>query len=230
MRRITLITGATGGIGRALAQQLAPHDTLILTGRDPTKLDTLCASLPDAWPLVFDMERPERITTELLKLDRLDALVNNAGVVTHGPLADVEHDLWQRVFAVNVFAPAALTRACVPLLRASEGQAVFVNSVGGLRVNAGWGVYGAAKFALRALADGLRAEEAERGVRVTTVYPGRTATPMMQKVRDYEAAPYEPERYADAGSVAQAIKFALDTPRDASVAELTVIPATQGRI
>ena len=83
---------------------------------------------------------------------------------------------------------AELTRLLLPRLRAERGAVVFVNSGAGLRANPGWASYAASKFALRALADALREEEAPHGVRVCTVYPGRTATPMQQSVRAQEGA------------------------------------------
>lgn len=104
---------------------------------------------------------------------------------------------------------------------------VFVNSGAGLRANAGWGSYAASKFALKALADALREEEAAHGVRVTSVYPGRTATPMQQKVRSQEGAPYTPEAFVRPESVAKLIAFALNAPRDALLPDLSVRPGPQ---
>ena len=109
-------------------------------------------------------------------------------------------------------------------LRAARGHVVFVNSGAGLRVSPEWGSYGASKFAVRAVADALRAEERESGIRVTTVYPGRTATPMQQKVHQQEGAEYDPGQWAHPASVATTILAALDLPRDADITELTVRP------
>ncbi len=92
-----------------------------------------------------------------------------------------------------------LTQALLPALRAAHGTVVFVNSGAGLSANAHWAGYAASKFGLRALADALRAEEAEHGVRVSTVYPGRTATPMQQKVHEQEGRAYDAGHVDPAG-------------------------------
>ena len=131
---------------------------------------------------------------------------------------------WQQQLNVNAVSPAELTRLLLPALRAARGQIVFVNSGAGLRVSPEWGAYAASKFAVRAIADAVRAEERENGVRVTTVYPGRTATPMQQKVHQQEGADYDASRWIDPASVATTILAALDLPRDAELTELTVRP------
>jgi short-subunit dehydrogenase len=101
---------------------------------------------------------------------------------------------------------------------------VFVNSGAGLSANAEWAAYAASKHGLKALADALRQEEHGNGVRVTTVYPGRTATPMQEKVHRQEGRPYDPSRWIDPESVATAALTALDLPRDAEITDLTVRP------
>jgi len=127
---------------------------------------------------------------------------------------------------VNLIAPAELTRLFLPTLRVARGQVVFVNSGAGLRADAEWGTYAASKHGLRALADSLRAEEHAAGVRVTSVYPGRTATAMQQRVRSQEGLPYDPGAYIDPESVATAVLTALDLPRDAEITEITVRPGS----
>ena len=84
-----------------------------------------------------------------------------------------------------------LTRLCLPAVRAARGTVVFLNSGAGQVAHPHWSAYAASKFGLRALADSLRAEEQAHGVRVTTVYPGRTATPMQQKVHQQEGKDYD---------------------------------------
>ena len=125
---------------------------------------------------------------------------------------------------VNLLAPAELTRLCLPALRASGGHVVFVNSTAGLAAHRERSAYAASKFGLRALADALRAEERGAGVRVTSVYPGRTATPGLVKVNDYEGKEFRPDDYIAPESVATTIMTALDLSRDAEVTDLTVRP------
>ena len=155
---------------------------------------------------------------------RLDSLLHMAGVVELGRIADTPVEAWQQQLDVNAVSPAELTRIVLPAVRAARGHVVFVNSGAGLRVHGEWGSYGASKFALRALADALREEERPHGVRVTTVYPGRTATPMQEKVHRQEGADYDASRWMQPSSVAMTILTALDLPRDAEITELMVRP------
>jgi NAD(P)-dependent dehydrogenase (short-subunit alcohol dehydrogenase family) len=126
--------------------------------------------------------------------------------------------------AVNLVAPAELTRLLLPVLRVSRGQVVFVNSGAGLHAHAGWSAYAASKHGLKALADALRSEEAEHGVRVTSIFPGRTATPMQERVHRQEGSDYEPGRFISPDAVATTILTAIDLPRDAHLTDLTVRP------
>lgn len=220
---VTLITGAAGGIGSVLARELAPSHDLILTGRGGQRLNDLCRELK-AHPLVLDLEHPASFADAVKSLSRVTNLVHNAGMIELGAVAEQSHEVWTRTLAVNTVAPAELTRALLPLVRAERGNIVFVNSGAGLTANAGWGSYAASKFALKALADALRAEETPHGVRVTSVYPGRTATPMQQKARQQEGGTYDADAYLDAATVAATIAFALNAPRDAVLTDITVRP------
>ncbi|WP_425147428.1 SDR family oxidoreductase [Deinococcus sp.] len=223
---VTLITGASGGIGVALAHVLHRH-RLLLAGRDAGKLAGLCAELPDAAPLLLDLARPESFADALAGLERVTNLIHNAGTVELGSVAEQSHEVWTRTLAVNTVAPAELTGLLLPRLRAERGAVVFVNSGAGLRAGAGWSSYAASKFALRALADSLREEEAHSGVRVISVYPGRTDTAMQRKVRAQEGQPYDPDAFMRPETVAQAVCYALDAPRDALISELTIRPAVR---
>ncbi|MHA0041859.1 SDR family oxidoreductase [Deinococcus sp. PEB2-63] len=226
VRPVTVVTGAAGGIGAALARELAAGHDLILSGRNVGALEALCAEVGGT-PLVLDLTRPASFAAALAGLGRVSNVVHNAGVVELGAVAEQGHAVWSHTLAVNVVAPAELTRLLLPRVRAERGSVVFVNSGAGLRANAGWGSYAASKFGLKALADALREEEAAHGVRVTSVYPGRTATPMQQKVRAQEGAPYTPEAFVRPESVAKLIAFALNAPRDALLPDLSVRPGPQ---
>ena len=222
----TLITGASGGIGVALAHVLHRH-RLILAGRSQAALAALCAELPDAAPLLLDLTRPDTFADALTVIPRLDNLIHNAGTVELGNVAEQSHEVWTRMLAVNTVAPAELTGLLLPRLRATRGTVVFINSAAGLRAGAGWSSYAASKFALRALADSLREEEAHSGVRVISVYPGRTDTGMQRKVRQQEGQPYDPGSFMRPETVAEAVAYALQAPRDAQITDLTIRPSAQ---
>jgi len=151
-------------------------------------------------------------------------LVHSAGVISMGPVESAPVEELDRQYRINVRAPYVLTRALLPMLMPRRGQIVFVNSFAGLAAAPNLSQYAATKFALKALADSLRAEVNPAGVRVLTVYPGRTATPMQAAVHEMEGKPYRPESLAQPEDVAALVIGALCLPRTAEVTELFVRP------
>ena len=225
---IHLITGAGSGIGAAVAARLAERgDELWLLARDANRAAVLRKRYPGANTLIGDLAVPDRLSWALGQQTqpvRLDSLLHIAGVVDLGTIGDLGTKVWNRTLAVNLVAPAELTRLLLPTLRVSQGHVVFVNSTSGLATSPEWGVYSASKFGLKAVADALRAEEHANGVRVTSVYPSRTATPMQEKVHAHEGKAYDAAAWIDPESVATSIVTALDLPRDAEITDLTVRP------
>jgi NADP-dependent 3-hydroxy acid dehydrogenase YdfG len=219
-----LITGAGSGIGAAVADVLhARGDDLVLVARSQERLDQLTEKYDGARGLVADLADVSSLA-DLELPDRLDSVVHGAGVVDLGPVAELTADQWREHLDVNLLAPAELTRLTLPALRAARGTIVFVNSGAGLRANPEWSAYAASKHGLRALADALRVEERDHGLRVTSIYPGRTATPMQEKVHVQEGRTYDDADWIRAETVADAIRHVLDLPRDATVPDLTVTP------
>lgn len=224
-RPLALVTGASRGIGRATARLLAATHDVLLGGRDVDALTALAAQLPGARPCPVDVTDYAALAESVAGIERLDVLVHSAGVVTVAPLADIPAAEWHRVLDVNVVAVAELTRLLLPALRAARGRVVLVNSGSGLRGRPEWGLYAASKFALRAYADVLRDEEAAHGVRVTSVFPGRTDTDMQREVWALEnEGDYRPERYLRVETVAEAIRYAVQAPPDAQVVDLAFRP------
>jgi short-subunit dehydrogenase len=222
-----LVTGAGSGIGLVLAQRLAARgDDLVLVARSEQRAEQMRADLPDASYVVADLAEPGTLHgLGRLVDDPVDSLVHAAGVVDLAPVASMRLQEWEQQLAVNLTAPAVLTRELLPHLRRSRGTVVFVNSGSGLHAHPTWSAYAASKFGLRALAEALRAEEAEHGVRVSTVYPGRTATAMQEKVHEQEGKDYDAGAWIQPGTVADAIVHLLDLPRDATITDVTVRPA-----
>jgi NAD(P)-dependent dehydrogenase (short-subunit alcohol dehydrogenase family) len=221
-----LVTGAGSGMGAVLAERLLERgDSLVLLARSTERAHDLRTDLPDATVLVADLADVTAVEAVADQLpDSLDSVVHAAGVVDLGPVAELTTAAWQSQLAVNLLGPAVLTRVCLPAVRAARGTFVFVNSGAGLVANPQWSAYAASKFGLRALADSLRAEEQEHGVRVTTVYPGRTATPMQEKVHRHEGKEYDASDWIDPDTVVDAILHVLDLPDDATVSDLTIRP------
>ena len=226
--RIHLVTGGGSGIGAAVARRLVDRgDEVWLLARDAGRARELAAAYPGARTLVGDLAEPARLSWALghqAPPDRLDTLLHIAGVVELGPVGDLTPKIWQETLATNLVGPAELTRLLLPQLRLSRGHVLFANSGAGLSASPEWSAYAASKHGLKALADSLRHEEHGNGVRVTSVYPGRTASPMQEKVHRQEGKEYDPAHWIDPESVATTILMALDLPRDAEVNDLTVRP------
>jgi short-subunit dehydrogenase len=221
-----LVTGAGSGIGAVLAERLLERgDEIYLLARSTERAHDLRADLPDATVLVADLADAAAVEGVADHLpDTLDSVVHAAGVVDLGPVASLSTPEWKSQVAVNLVAPAVLTRVCLPALRAARGTVVFINSGAGLTAHPQWSAYAASKHGLRALADSLRAEEQEHGVRVSSVFPGRTATPMQRRVHEQEGKEYDASAWIDPATVVDAILHVLDLPDDATVSDLTIRP------
>lgn len=222
--RTHLVTGAGSGIGALVAAALLERgDEVHVVARSEQRATELAAQLPGATTLVADLAQPASV--EALDLpERLDSVVHAAGVVRLGSVAELSVQDWAEQVQVNLVAPAALTRVALPALRAAHGTVLLVNSGAGLFAHPQWSAYAASKHGLRALADALRAEEAAHGVRVSSIYPGRTATPMQEQVHAQEGKEYDAADWIRPETVADAVLHVLDLPVDATVPDLTIKP------
>lgn len=218
---IALITGASGGIGSAIATALAPTHSLLLAGRPSPRLDAVAQRLR-ATILPLDLGDTDAIHNNAENLDELDVLVHNAGVSIPGHVAESGVDDWRATFDINVFGAVALTLALLPVLRRTQGHVVFVNSGSGRKVSPGMASYSASKFALRAFADSLR--EDEPALRVTSIYPGRTDTQMQRELVAFEGGEYDPAKFLRPETVAAAVTNAVATPADGDVHEIVIRP------
>ncbi|WP_419998029.1 SDR family oxidoreductase [Streptomyces boninensis] len=223
-----LITGAGSGIGAALTRRLLDRgDDLWLLARNAGRAKELADRFPGAKTLVGDLGEPERLSWAFGHQElpqELDSVLQVAGVVELGPVGELTPKVWAETLAANLSGPAELTRLLLPQLRQARGTVIFVNSGAGLAAHAQWSAYAASKHGLKALADSLRWEEKPNGVRVTTVYPGRTATPMQEKVHRQEGKDYDAGKWIDPESVVKAMLMVLDLPRDAEITDLQVRP------
>ena len=219
---LALITGASRGIGAAVANALAPTHRLLLGGRDLDTLDARAAQLPDAAPWPVDLSDADAVASAAAEVDGLEVLVHSAGVAELGRIDEVSASAWRANFELNVTAVAELTRLLLPALRAQQGHVVVINSGSGLNARAGWAPYAASKFAVRAFADALRAEEDDTGVRVTSIYPGRTDTDMQQEITAAEGKEYDPLRFLRPDSVAAAVASAVNATPDAHPTDISI--------
>ena len=216
-----LITGASGGIGAAIAEALAPDYTLLLAGRPSARLDAVATRLgATTWPI--DLTDAEGMEAAAEVLTEVDVLVHNAGVAYPGRVSESAVEEWRTSFEVNVTGAVALTLALLPALRAARGQVVFINSGAGLTVSPGLASYSASKFALRAFADSLRADEPL--LRVTSIHPGRVDTDMQRDLVAYEGHEYDPARFLTPKTVAGVVAQVVATPPDAHTHQVVIRP------
>jgi NAD(P)-dependent dehydrogenase (short-subunit alcohol dehydrogenase family) len=171
--RTVLVTGASTGIGRATALALLRSGSSVLAG-----VRRLEDAPEGTTAVALDVTNPEQVAA-LRGIDRLDALVNNAGVAVTGPLEYMPMEELRRQLEVNVLGQLAVTQAVLEPLRQARGRIVNVSSIGGRVALPLYGPYAASKFALEALSDSLRRELDE--VRVIVVEPGAIATPIWDR-------------------------------------------------
>jgi short-subunit dehydrogenase len=226
-----VVTGASGGIGKAITLALAAQGaSLCLVGRRPEVLEAIAESARTKAPKVLvcqtDLEVDENVRELTVRLQRafksLDLLIHGAGVISLGPLesAPVESLDWQ--YRVNLRGPYLLTQTLLPMLRTRRGQIVFINSLVGLVGKAKSSQYAATKHALKALADSLRQEVNPDGLRVLSVFLGRTASPMQAAVHRMEGRTYNPELLVQPDDVASIVLNALSLPRSAEVTDMSI--------
>jgi len=178
--RTALVTGASRGIGRAIAQAyVAEGARVVVTGRDARALDALVSELGNAAHAVpGDLAAPETpdslVAATLAHFGALDLLVNNAGAIHPArDLVDFAPQDWRAVLEVNLVAPAMLVRAAVPAMRkAGRGHVINVSSIGGRKGARGRSAYRASKAALINLTESLAAELAKDGIQVNCICPG----------------------------------------------------------
>jgi NAD(P)-dependent dehydrogenase (short-subunit alcohol dehydrogenase family) len=223
-----LITGASTGIGRACALRLAAHGWRVFAGvRSDDAGRDLLASAPGGGsagessatgaeatltPLRLDVTDPDQIAAAASAVgDRLDGLVNNAGIGVGGPLELVSPEELRQQFDVNVLGQVAVTRALLPALRTARGRIVLISSVGG-RVSVPFnGPYAASKHAIEAIGDALRGELHSSGIAVSLVEPGSVKTPIWEKARaTAQAVQVPPELEREYGHVRDAFTKVID--------------------
>ncbi|WP_105565075.1 SDR family oxidoreductase [Microbacterium halophytorum] len=218
---VAIVTGATGGMGREIVRDLAADHHVIAVGRNTERLAELAESTgADTW--AADIAEPEALAERIAALDRVDVLAHVAAIAHPLAVAEATREEWDAHFAINVTAPALLTRAALPALRRSSGTVVFIGSGASTRPVPGSAVYAASKHALKGLADTLRIDEEPHRVRVATVSPGQTDTEMLRAM--VPEASYTPDRYVRPDSVAAAVRFVIDAPADVHITDLPVRP------
>jgi NAD(P)-dependent dehydrogenase (short-subunit alcohol dehydrogenase family) len=226
--RAAVITGAGSGIGQAVALALAHQGMdVLLVGRREEQLRLAAQRAGHrARVLAADLTTEKGIMAVASAVPpELRVLVHCAGIHLHGPATTVSQSAWADLDAINLHAPVLLTNACLPALRAASGHVVFVNSAAGLQSgNVNAAAYAAGKHALRAMADSLRRELNSDGIRVLTVFPGRTDTPMQGTILAHEGRVAEKDTLLPPSDVAAMILASLLLSKSAQVTDITMLP------
>ena len=231
--QIAIVTGASSGIGRAIALALAKNGVgVCAVARRQEALEAVADQVREngsqARVCCADFTRDEDIQqvagTVQREFGRLDILVLCGGAISHGALATAAVADFDLQYRSNVRGHYVLAQATLPLLRRQKGQIVFINSSAGLRSPATVGQFSATQHALRAIADSLRDEVNGDGIRVTSVYPGRTATPRMAALFEKEGRSYRPDLLMQPEDVAAMVIQAIALPRTAEVTDISMRP------
>jgi NADP-dependent 3-hydroxy acid dehydrogenase YdfG len=229
MRR-AVVTGASSGIGRAIALGLARAGFYVdAVGRDRDRLAEILLAAGDELLAahavdLLDDTKLQAFAADIVAAGGLDVLVHAAGIHRQRALAESSAADFDAVVRTNLRVPHELTRLLLPALIGASGEVVLVNSSVGLRSGPGIAAYGASKHGLRALADSLRDEVNGRGVRVLTLYVGRTATPMQAGIVTAEGGTWEPDRLIQPADVAAMVLASISLPRTAEVTEISIRP------
>ena len=235
--QVAVVTGASGSIGGAIALELARQGcTVCALGRRLESLETLTETLRTSSPrsksYVLDLTSDDDLEGFSETLDKdfgeTHILVHAAGSWSAGALSDTPVEVLDRHHRLNTRAPYLLTQKLLSKLIQSRGQIVFIGSSVNPGASPGLTQYGASKQALQAIADGLRAEINELGVRVITIQPGRTASPIQEQAHARAGQPYRPDELMQPRDVGLMVAASLDLPRTAEVTEVNLRPMLKG--
>ncbi len=231
--QLAVVTGASSGIGKAIALALAKEGAEVcLVARRREALDGVAREAQangirsHVRPADLTLDEDIHTLTQGLQRDfeRVDVLILCGGAISHGPLEKAPLADFDLMYRSNLRAHYALTQGLLPLLRKQRGQIVFINSSAGLRSPANVGQFSATQHALRAVADSLRDEVNSDGIRVLSVYPGRTATPRMAALFEKEGRPYRGELLMQPEDIAAMVIHTLCLPRTAEVTDISMRP------
>lgn len=233
--KVTLITGASSGIGAGIARELAASGARLLLGaRRVDRLQALAAELEQqgAEVAVAELEVTSRASVQqfadvaLERWGRIDVMINNAGVMPLSPLASLKVDEWDQMVDVNIKGVLYGIAAVLPPMLAREtGHIINIASIGALSVSPTAAVYCATKFAVRAISDGLRQENTQ--LRVTCIHPGVVESELAKTITDPAAAALMDDYRAIAlqpAAIGRAVRFAIEQPDDVDVSEIVVRP------
>lgn len=229
--RVAVVTGASAGIGHATAERLANDGyTVWAAARRTELLEKLAAEFPPGTVIAapIDLARPSEVERLVSRIRRqtpvVHALIHSAGSYSYGAIADTTPAPLRRHYEVNVESVYRLTHDLLPLM-ADPADVVFLNSTQGLHAAGTVSQFAASMHARKALADALRQEVNDRGIRVVSIHLGRTATPLQQWIYESHGWRYQPELLLQSEEVATMIATIIGLPRTAEVTDVNMRPA-----
>ncbi len=234
--KVALITGASSGIGRALAQALAAEGVkLALVGRSAERLNEVAAKLQGTEALVLpaDLSKPIEVTRiveeSLARFGHVDIVLANAGLYLPGEVAEGNADKWDEMLAVNVNSVFRLIRELLPqMIKRKAGDIIVTSSIAGHQVLRMEAVYSASKHAVQAFAHSLRRQVAKHNVRVGAVAPGTVLNELWGYRGEAEIAAKVATRDGlRSEDVAEAVLFMLTRPPNVTIRDLVILPQNQ---
>jgi NADP-dependent 3-hydroxy acid dehydrogenase YdfG len=231
--QIAVVTGASSGIGKAIALSIAGHGAEVcLVARrrelleDVAKQIRALGSQGHAYPADLTKDDDIRSLGDRFQKDfgHVNILVLCGGAIFHAPLEKASLADFDLMYRSNVRGHFFMIQSALPLLHKSKGQIVFVNSSAALRSSAAAGQFAATQHAFRSIADSLRDEVNSDGIRVLSVFPGRTATPRIANLFEKEGRAYHPDFLLQAEDVAEMVTHSLCLPRTAEVTDISIRP------
>ena len=235
--KVALVTGATSGLGQAIAVELLNHGcNVILTGRNPKKIENSILNQKQYKNQITFISSDlgtdkglNHLVNEINKVyQKIDILIHSAGTIYLGSTALTSIEKFDEQYKINVRAPYFLTRAFLKTIIDNKGQIVFINSTAGLDSWAGVGQYSATKHALRAWVNSLRLELSGLGVKIINIFPGATDSPMQHYVQKFEQQEYDAKKFIPTSQLADIVVKALKVPDITVVSDIVVKPLGAG--
>src|SRR6201992_859986 len=238
--KVIVVTGASSGLGEAAAKRLCAEGAMVVLGaRRLDRIQSLADALTRAGGKALAVETDVVKSEQVKKLveqavrtyGRIDVMINNAGLMALSPLEKLRIEEWDRMIDVNLKGVLYGIAAALPYMKEQKsGHFINVSSVAGHKVRPSSAVYGATKWGVRALSEGLRQEVKPYNIRTTIISPGAVATELPDSITDPETAERIRKLYENAipaDSFARMVVFAMSQPEDVDVNEILYRPTSQ---